>query len=192
MTTRILALVGSLRAGSYNRQLAEAAVTHAPDGTDVEFFEGLADVPFYNEDIDLPGDVPGPAQALRDAVQRADALLLVTPEYNGTIPAALKNAIDWTSRPYQDGAIVDKPVAVVGTAHGRYGGVWAHDDTRKSARIAGARVLDDIALSISATGDRFADTHPTDDDEVAAAMPEIVAKLAAASQATTGVARIAM
>jgi NAD(P)H-dependent FMN reductase len=180
MTTRILALVGSLRAGSYNRQLAEAAVKHAPDGTDVEFFEGLADVPFYNEDIDLPGDVPGPAQALRDAVQRADALLLVTPEYNGTIPAALKNAIDWTSRPYQDGAIVDKPVAVVGTAHGRYGGVWAHDDTRKSARIAGARVLDDIALSISATGDRFADTHPTDDDEVAAAMPEIVAKLAAA------------
>jgi NAD(P)H-dependent FMN reductase len=192
MTTRILALVGSLRAGSYNRQLAEAAVKHAPDGTDVEIFEGLADVPFYNEDIDLPGDVPGPAQALRNAVQRADALLLVTPEYNGTIPAALKNAIDWTSRPYQGGAIVDKPVAVVGTAHGRYGGVWAHDDTRKSASIAGARVLDDIALSISATADRFADTHPTDDDEVAAAMPEIVAKLAAASQAATGVTRIAM
>jgi NAD(P)H-dependent FMN reductase len=188
MTTRILALVGSLRAGSYNRQLAEAAAKHAPDGTDVEIFEGLADVPFYNEDIDLPGDAPGPAQALRNAVQRADALLLVTPEYNGTIPAALKNAIDWTSRPYQGGAIADKPVAVVGTAHGRYGGVWAHEDTRKSARIAGARVLDDIALSVPGTADRFATIHPTDDDEVAAAMPEIVTKLAAASQATTAVA----
>jgi NAD(P)H-dependent FMN reductase len=188
MSTRILALVGSLRAGSYNRQLAEAAVKHAPDGTDVEIFEGLADVPLYNEDLDLPGDVPGPAQVLRDAVQRADALLLVTPEYNGTIPAALKNAIDWTSRPYQSGAIVDKPVAVVGTAHGSYGGVWAHEDTRKSARIAGARVLDDIALSVPRSADRFADAHPTDDDEVAAAMPEIVTKLAAASQASTQVA----
>ncbi|MDT5255207.1 MAG: hypothetical protein QOD10_287 [Mycobacterium sp.] len=188
MTTRILALVGSLRAGSYNRQLAEAAVKHAPDGTDVEIFEGLAGVPLYNEDLDRPGDVPGPAQALRDAVRRADALLLVTPEYNGTIPAGLKNAIDWTSRPFREGAIVDKPLGVVGTSHGQYGGVWAHDDTRKSARIAGARVLDDIALSVPGSADRFADTHPADDDEVAAAMPEIVAKLAAAWHDTTEVA----
>ena len=82
MTTRILALVGSLRAGSYNRQLAEAAAKHAPEGTDVEIFEGLAEVPFYNEDLDRPGALPGPVQALRDAVGRADALLLVTPEYN--------------------------------------------------------------------------------------------------------------
>ena len=184
MTTRILALVGSLRADSYNRQLAEAAVKHAPDGIDVEIFEGLAEVPLYNEDLDRPADAPGPAQALRDAVQRADALLLVTPEYNGTIPAGLKNVIDWTSRPFQSGAIVDKPVAVVGTAHGRYGGVWAHEDTRKAARIAGGRVLDDIALSVPGSGERFATTHPADDDEVAAAMPEILASLAAAAGAT--------
>src|ERR1700757_767646 len=182
MTTRILALVGSLRAGSYNRQLAEAAVKPAPDGTDVEIFEGLADLPFYNEDIDLPGGVPGPAQALRNAVQRADALLLVTPEYNGTIPAVLKNAIDWTSRPYQDGAIVDKPVAVVGTSGGRYGGAWAHEDARKTARIAGARVIDDIALSVPVAAERFATTHPADDDEVATAMPEILGTLAAAAR----------
>jgi NAD(P)H-dependent FMN reductase len=181
MSTRILALVGSLRAGSYNRQLAEAAVKHAPDGTDVQIFEGLAAVPFYNEDLDRPGEVPGPAQALRDAVQRADALLLVTPEYNGTIPAALKNAIDWTSRPYQSGAIVDKPVAVVGTAGGQYGGAWAHEDTRKTARIAGAHVLDDITLSVPLAGERFAATRPVDDDEIAAALPEALATLAAAA-----------
>ena len=65
MSVRILALVGSLRADSFNRQLAEAAVKHAPDGTDVAIFEGLADVPFYNEDLNRPGDVPAPAQALR-------------------------------------------------------------------------------------------------------------------------------
>jgi NAD(P)H-dependent FMN reductase len=184
MTTRILALVGSLRADSYNRQLAEAAVKHAPDGTTVEIFEGLADVPLYNEDLDRPGNVAGPAQVLRDAVQRADALLLVTPEYNGTIPAGLKNAIDWTSRPFHGGAIVDKPLGVVGTSHGRYGGVRAHEDTRKSARIAGARVLDDIALSVPGSADRFATTHPADDDEVATAMPEILNTLAAARTTT--------
>jgi NAD(P)H-dependent FMN reductase len=183
MSTRILALVGSLRADSFNRQLAEAAVKHAPDGTDVEVFEGLAEVPFYNEDLDRPGDVPGPAQALRDAVQRADALLLVTPEYNGTIPAALKNAIDWTSRPYQGGAIVDKPLAVVGTAGGRYGGAWAHEDTRKTARIAGAHVIDDIGLSVPLAAERFATSHPADDDEVATALPEILGTLAAAAPA---------
>ena len=104
MTIRILALVGSLRAGSYNRQLAEAAVKHAPEGTDVEIFEGLAEVPFYNEDLDRPGALPGPVQALRDAVGRADALLLVTPEYNGSLTAVLKNAIDWASRPHLSGA----------------------------------------------------------------------------------------
>ena len=185
MTTRILALVGSLRAGSFNRQLADAAVKHAPDGIDVEIFEGLAEVPLYNEDVDRPDIVPGPAQALRDAIRSADALLLVTPEYNGGIPAGIKNAIDWTSRPFQYGAIVDKPVAVIGTSHGQYGGVWAHDDTRKSARVAGGRVLDDIVLSVPHCDERFATTHPADDEEVAGAMPDILAALTAAARATT-------
>jgi NAD(P)H-dependent FMN reductase len=185
MTTRILALVGSLRGGSFNRQLADAAVKHAPDGIDVEIFEGLAEVPLYNEDLDRPDIVPGPAQALRDAVRSADALLVVTPEYNGGIPAGIKNAVDWTSRPFGYGAIVDKPVAVIGTSHGQYGGVWAHDDTRKSARVAGAHVLDDIVLSVPHCDERFATTHPADDEEVAGAMPDILAALTAAARATT-------
>jgi NAD(P)H-dependent FMN reductase len=185
MSTRILALLGSLRAGSYNRQIAEAAVKHAPDGIDVEIFEGLAEVPFYNEDLDRPGHVPGAAQELRNAVRRADALLLVTPEYNGTIPAALKNAVDWTSRPFGNGVIVDKPVGVMGTSHGRYGGVWAHEHARKSARVAGAHVLDDISLSVPHAAERFATAHPADDDEVTAAISEILAALTAASEATT-------
>jgi NAD(P)H-dependent FMN reductase len=185
MTTRILALVGSLRAGSFNRQLAEAAVKHAPDGIDVEIFEGLAQVPLYNEDSDRPEIVPDPAQALRDAVRGADALLLVTPEYNGGIPAGLKNAIDWTSRPFRSGAIVDKPLAVIGTSHGQYGGVWAHDDTRKSARVAGARVLDDIALSVPHGDERFATIHPADDHEVASAIPQILCAVTAAARVTT-------
>ena len=135
---RILALVGSLRSGSDNRRLAEAAVKLAPSGVLVEIFEGLADVALYNEGIDQPGAVPA-ADRLRAEVQSADALLLVTPEYNGTMSAALKNSIDWISRPFGVGVITGKPVAVIGASHGQYGGVWAHDDARKSARIAGAR-----------------------------------------------------
>ena len=66
--TRILALVGSLRTGSINRQLAEAAAQTAPEGAQVEIYEGLADIPFYNEDIDVPGQVPAAAESLRAAV----------------------------------------------------------------------------------------------------------------------------
>ena len=72
---------------------------------------------------------------------------MVTPEYNGTMPAVLNNAIDWASRPFGAGAIKGKLLAVVGTAVGQYGGQWAHDDARKSARVAGAAVVDGITLS---------------------------------------------
>jgi NAD(P)H-dependent FMN reductase len=179
MSTRILALVGSLRAGSYNQQLAEAAIKHAPGGVEIDIFEGLADVAFYNEDIDRPGAVAA-ADRLRAEVQSADALLLVTPEYNGTIPALLKNAIDWISRPFGVGAITGKPVAVIGTSGGRYGGVWAHEDARKAARIAGANVLDDVTMSVPRAGTHFAVIPPAGDEEIADTLPTILTTLAAA------------
>ena len=179
VTTRILALVGSLRAGSYNKQLAEAAVKCAPDGVDVDIFENLADVAFYNEEIDRPGAVAA-ADWLRVEVESADALLLVTPEYNGSIPASLKNAIDWISRPHGAGVISGKPLAVIGVSNGRYGGVWAHDDARKVASIAGASVLDDVTLSVPHGATRFATIHPAHDDEIANAITTILAALAAA------------
>ena len=177
MSVRILALVGSLRAGSHNRQLAEAAVKLAPEGAEVNLFEGLAESPFYNEDIDVEGGVPAAAARLREAANAADGLILFTPEYNGTIPAVLKNAIDWLSRPYGAGALSGKPVAVVGTAFGQYGGVWAHDETRKSVGVAGGKVLEDVKLSIPGSMTRFAETHPADDAEVAEQLTEVIARL---------------
>lgn len=182
MTIRILALVGSLRIGSYNRQLAEAAVKLAPEAIDVELFEGLAEVPFYNEDLDQPAVIPPAADSLRVAVRSADALLLATPEYNGSIPAALKNAIDWVSRPQHRAAIVDKPVVVIGASGGRYGGAWAHEDTRKAARAAGAMVLDEIALSVPHAATRFSDAPPVCDHEIISKLPTILAALAGAAQ----------
>ena len=134
---KVLALVGSLRAASINRQLAELAAETAPDGVTVTVFDGLGDLPFYNEDIDNE-DVPASVVALREAAADADAALVVTPEYNGSIPGVLKNAIDWLSRPFGNGALKGKPAAVVGGSFGRYGGVWAHDETRKSFGIGGS------------------------------------------------------
>ncbi|MFJ5533241.1 NAD(P)H-dependent oxidoreductase [Streptomyces sp. NPDC093261] len=183
MSVRILALVGSLRAGSHNRQLAEAAVKHAPEGVEVVLHEGLGQVPFYNEDIDVEGSVPEAAAALRTAAAQADALLLFSPEYNGTIPAVLKNAIDWLSRPYGAGALSGKPVAVVGTAFGQYGGVWAQDETRKAVGIAGAAVVEEAKLSIPGSMTRFAETHPADDTEVVENLTKVIEQLSQAAPA---------
>lgn len=173
---KVLVLVGSLRAASVNRQLAELAVEVAPAGVHLRVFDRLGEVPFYNEDIDNDAAAES-VVALRQAAQGADAALVVTPEYNGTIPAVLKNAIDWLSRPYGSGALKDKPAAVIGAALGQYGGVWAHDDTRKSIGIAGARVVEDLSLSLSTTV--FDGEHPRERREVADAVRDIVGKLVA-------------
>src|SRR5690242_9758091 len=124
----VLVLLGSLRAESVNRQLAELAAETAPDGVNLQLFDRLGELPFYNEDIDNDA-VAEPVKALRSAAAESDAALIVTPEYNASIPGVLKNAIDWLSRPYGAGAITDKPLAVIGAAGGQYGGVWAHDET---------------------------------------------------------------
>lgn len=172
--TRVLVLVGSLRAESFNRRLAEAIAEHAPVGAEVVIADGLDQIPFYNEDLDGE-NAPAAAVALRKKVAEADRLLVVTPEYNGTMPAVINNALDWASRPFGAGAIKDKPLAVVGTAIGQYGGKWAHDDTRRSAKIAGAAVIDDIELSHAyAWGN-----DPVADTETVEAFVNAVAKLAA-------------
>jgi NAD(P)H-dependent FMN reductase len=147
--TRVVVLLGSLRADSYNRRIAERLRAEAPEGVSVEIATGLADLPFYNEELDVEGLVPVTAAALREQVSRADRVLAVTPEYNGTMPAVLNNAIDWLSRPYGVGALKGKPFAVVGATPTRFGGKWSHDDARRSATIAGADVVPDLVLSHS-------------------------------------------
>ena len=144
--THVAVLVGSLRADSVNRQVAESLKAQAPVGVQIDIIDGLADVPFYNEDLDGT-DAPAAATALRDRVGAADRVLVITPEYNATMPAVLNNAIDWLSRPYGAGAIVGKPLGVVGVTPTPYGGKWAHEDTQRSAKIAGAVVVEDVTVS---------------------------------------------
>lgn len=177
--TRVLVLLGSLRAGSINRQLVEVAVETAPAGVRLELFDRLGELPFYNEDIDTADAVPSAATRLREAVAAADAVLLFSPEYNGTLPAVLKNAIDWLSRPYGAGALQNKPTAVVGTALGQYGGVWAQDEARKAVGIAGAKVVDTTKLAIPHSATRFAETHPQEDTEVVEGLHKVLDELTA-------------
>ncbi len=173
---KVLVLLGSLRKESVNRQLAELATEVAPEGVTLELFDRLGELPFYNEDED-GDDVAEPVRALRAVAADADATLVVTPEYNGSIPGVLKNAIDWLSRPFGNSALKDKPAVVIGSSLGQYGGVWAHDETRKSFGVAGPAVIEDVKLSIpSAT---FDGKHPRENSEVAGSVREAIEKLVA-------------
>lgn len=157
----VLVLVGSLRAASVNRQLAELAVDAAPENVCLVRFERLGELPHYNEDIDVD-PAPEPVGALRSVARTAAALLVITPEYNGSMPGVLKNAIDWLSRPYGNSPMKGKPAAVIGASLGQYGGRWAHEDTAKSLGIAGLRVRDDVVLSVptKTLGGRHPREHP--------------------------------
>lgn len=138
---KVLGIVGSLRGGSHNARLMEVARAALPADAELGLWRELRDLPHYDEDIDA-GDPGAAAESLRAAIAEADVVLLATPEYNGTIPGALKNAVDWASRPAGDGALKGKPAAVIGASPGQFGGVWAQADLRRSLGIAGARVVD--------------------------------------------------
>jgi len=115
----IVAIAGSLRLRSYNLMLLQAAVELAPAGTTVEA-ASIKDIPLYDGDLEAAHGIPAPVEALKQHIVRADGVLLVTPEYNNSIPGVLKNAIDWSSRPPTDMARVyrGKPVGVIGATPG--------------------------------------------------------------------------
>ncbi len=114
---RLLAISGSLRRDSYNSALLQAAAAACPRAAEFVIWRGLADIPAYDEDLD---HTPPPAVTeLREEIARAHAVLIATPEYNGSIPGALKNALDWASRPFPDNCLRRKPVAVIGASTGR-------------------------------------------------------------------------
>ena len=110
--------VGSLARGSINRKLASALVRLAPPELQMREIT-ISDLPLYSYDYDA--DYPAPARALKDAIAAVDAVLFVTPEYNRSIPGALKNAIDWASRPYGQNSFHRKPSAMIGTSPGKIG-----------------------------------------------------------------------
>lgn len=139
---RVLAISGSLRRDSHNTRLLRAAGEIAKElGAAFELFDGLKVIPPYDEDDDV-GDGPDAVVRLREAISEADAILFATPEYNSSIPGVLKNAVDWASRPRQESALRNKPVAVIGASTGMFGAVWAQAELRKALGATGARVAE--------------------------------------------------
>ena len=138
---KVLGISGSLRQGSYNSRLLRAAAELLPPGAELREFTALRDVPPFDEDAEHS---PPPAVvALKDAIADADAVLIATPEYNHSIPGALKNALDWVSRPMAENPMRGKPALVIGASTGMFGAVWAQAETRKVLGALGARVLDE-------------------------------------------------
>jgi len=137
---RILGLSGSLRRDSHNSRLLLGAGGLLGEGIELVLFDQLSAIPPFNEDEEHTA--PPAVDALRRAIAGADAVLVATPEYNGSLPGILKNALDWVSRPIARSPLKGKPVAVIGASTGLFGAVWAQAETRKVLTTIGARVVD--------------------------------------------------
>jgi chromate reductase len=171
----ILGLSGSLRRASHNRALLEAAGRELPDGVELKVFDRLGEIPPYNEDLDVD-PAPEAVAALREAITSADGILIATPEYNGSIPGQLKNALDWASRPFPDSSLKGKPAAVVGASKGLFGALWAQAELRKVLTTSGAKVVD-RELPIGTAHEAFDADGGLIDDEQRKTLAELVADL---------------
>jgi chromate reductase, NAD(P)H dehydrogenase (quinone) len=171
----ILAISGSLRADSHNTALLRAAAEEVPAGVEVVLWDGLRDIPPYDQDDDAEGG-PVAVAAFRDAIREADAVLIATPEYNSSIPGALKNALDWASRPLATNAFRNKPVAVIGASIGGFCAVWAQAETRKALGAMGARVAD-VELAVGHAHEKIAEDGTISSGEVREELRDALATL---------------
>jgi chromate reductase len=170
----MLGISGSLRRESHNTRLLRAASALLPEGAELDVFGGLAEIPPFSEDVEH--DPPESVLALREAIAAADAVLIATPEYNGTLPGQLKNALDWVSRPVGTSPLRGKPVAVIGASTGMFGAVWAQADARRVLGLIGARVLD-RELPVPQAHETLRDDGLPDDDALREALAELLGEL---------------
>ena len=129
-TINALGFAGSLRKHSYNRALLRAAIKRAPAGMIITPHD-LDDVPLYNADVEAQGE-PSGVTAFKDAIRAADAVLMVTPEYNHGVPGVMKNAIDWASRPPRQSPLTGKPVGIIGASPGQTGSARGQSQLRQA------------------------------------------------------------
>jgi chromate reductase len=175
MTVHVLGISGSLRQDSYNTRLLRAAATLLPPDSELQLWGSLKDIPPFDEDDEA--DRPHLAVArLRDAVARADAILIATPEYNSSVPGQLKNGLDWLSRPYASNPLRSKPAAVIGASPGVFGAVWGQAETRKVLAAIGARPID-RELPVGSVSEQFDATGRLLDSGVAAQLRELLGEL---------------
>jgi chromate reductase len=153
---QIVGLAGSLRTGSFNASLLRAAAAAVPAGSQIAI-ESIRSIPLYDGDLEAADGIPAPVAALKDKIAAADGLLLVTPEYNNSIPGVFKNAIDWLSRPPADIKRVfgAKPVAVIGASPGGFGTILSQEAWLPVLRTLGTKPWFGGRLMVSRAGNMF-------------------------------------
>lgn len=150
---RILGICGSLRKGSFNRRLVQAAREELPEDARMELAD-IGAIPIYDGDVESAG-LPAPVQALKQQIRSADALLIATPEYNYSVPGALKNALDWCSRPTQDNPFRGKPLAIMGASQGLLGTARAQYHLRQVALSLDLLVLNRPEVMVGQAESKF-------------------------------------
>jgi len=159
---RVLGISGSLRRDSHNTTLLQAAAELLPPDAELVLYDDLKNVPPYDQDDDVE-PAPAAVAELRRAVAEADAVLFATPEYNSSVPGALKNALDWASRPLATNVFRNKPVAVIGSSAGAFGAVWAQAELRKVLAAMGARVVE-VELAVGHAKEKIVDGQLVDEE----------------------------
>jgi chromate reductase, NAD(P)H dehydrogenase (quinone) len=176
----ILAIAGSVRARSFNQMLLRAAIEVAPAGTTVEA-GSIEDIPLYNGDLEAATGSPAPVEALKERIAKADGVLLVTPEYNNSLPGVFKNAIDWTSRPPADLARIygGKPIGVIGATPGPGGTGMAQAAWLPVLRTLGTLPFFGARLQVAHAGKVFDEHGALSDATVRAQLEKYMAGFAA-------------
>ena len=178
---RVLGISGSLRRDSYNTALLRhAGDLFEADGAEFEIYHGLREIPPYDEDYDTE-EAPEAVSRIREAVRDADAVVFVTPEYNSSIPGALKNALDWISRPVATNPLRYKQVAVIGASAGMFGAVWAQAELRKVLGAIGARVTEG-EVAVGRAGERFDENGRLNEPNLEQEVHEVITTLLADAQ----------
>ena len=171
---KVLAISGSLRDDAFSTRLVSAAADLAPDGVEVGRYEGLDAIPGFNQDLE--SEVPDAVEDLRRHVDEADAILIVTPEYNASMPGQLKNAIDWASRPHGESALAGKPAAIVSSSPMPFGAIWANQQVRKAFTITGTPTVE-RELAIGKIDEKLDESDRLTDDAARADFSALLAEL---------------
>ncbi len=172
---RLLGIPGSIREGSYNRKVLEYVGELLPVGCSYEIFDGISQIPFYDQSYE--DNLPEIVVALRNAVRQADGLIVSTPEHNASIPAALKNALEWLSRPVGDGPIERKPVAILGAAPGLYGTIRSQMHLRQILHSTGAFVVQKPEVYINQVATKFDEQGVLNDELAVTLLTGMIAEL---------------
>ncbi len=178
----ILGFGGSLREGSFSRELLEAgyildaAYDVCPKDVTLEVFDGIEEFPAYSQDLEE--HMPDVIKEFKRKIKAADAILIATPEYNYSIPGYLKNAIDWATRPYGDNSFNDKPGAIVSASPGRFGGIKAQYALRQTCVFLNLHLLNKPEVAVTSVHEKIKNGKLTDEKTVEK-MQELMQELCA-------------